>query len=216
MRAGQIEAVSDCLFFYPRRGFLMTTNFTLFQPDALDFMHYGQALEDGTVIPKEDWFSQALDEAYLDIADQYGCEVWLSARRLLDVQKLWEQDLANMIITDSDTPDHFKQAGFLAYWLRRRVVIEKSAEAEGKSPVIYQDDFLEYSNEWCAFLVGFRICLPFEAARTPGPARMEQLQTLRLKPEYLRDLAVLLHHKNVSPHSLYLIYRSLFYPLRVN
>jgi hypothetical protein len=191
------------------------TNYTLFQPNALEFMHNGQVLDDGTVISKDDWFARALDEAYTDIAAQYSCEVWLSARRLAEAHMLWEHDLTNMTITDSDTPDHFKQAGFLAYWLRRRVVVERSAEGEGMPEVIYRDDFLRYCNEWSAFLIGFRICLPFEADRLRGEARMQDLHTFRLNPEYLRDLAVLLHHKNVSPHSLYLIYRSLFYHLRV-
>lgn len=191
------------------------SNFALFQPNALDFMHRGEALPSGETIPKEEWFATAMVEAYADIADRYACEVWLSERRLLEAHNLWEQDLTNMSITDSEEPDHFKQAGFLAYWLRRRVVVERSAEAEGKPEVIYRDDFLQYANEWCSFLVGFHICLPFEAGRTPTTERLHELRTIRLRPQYLRDIAVLLHHKNVSPHSLYLIYRSLFYPLRV-
>ena len=75
--------------------------------------------------------------------------------------------------------------------------------------------FLKFANEILAFLVGFRLCLFFEAAAQSDQARLRQLQQYKLRPEYLRDTGLLMNHKNGSPHALYMIYRSLVYPFRI-
>lgn len=188
------------------------SEFTLFQPNALHCMHYGKP---GVITP-QDWFVKAMSLAYGSLASVYNCEVDLSKRRLLEARKHWQQDLERVILDgDSERPDHFKEAGFLAYWLRRRIVVNESSKISGAPNIIYLNEFLEYTNEFLAFLVGFRVCLFFEATRASGAARVDMLHQYRLNIEYLKDVAVLLHHKNVSPHSLYIIYRSLFYNFKI-
>lgn len=194
-------------------GGAMAADFSPFQPDIFQLLAQG---DPSNRTGRHEWFVEAIAENYAALAERYGCEVSISERRTLEAQKYWMQDLTRVVIEGgSSVPDHLKQAGFLAFWLRRRVVVDSSAEIRGAPYVMYQDEFLQYSNDWLAFLFGFQLCLYFEADPRQGPRRRQQLQQYKLDPEYLRDVSVLLNHKNVSPHALYIIYRSLFYPFRM-
>jgi len=98
-----------------------------------------------------------------------------------------------------------------------------------------QELVLRYTNEVTAFDVGFRICRYFETKRTDTPRNLvlamsatgqRQLATEQssrefvksvsrqtLTYEYIETIGSFLKTKNVSPHGMYLIYKSLFFPL---
>jgi hypothetical protein len=189
--------------------------FNLYQPHVFDYLKYGQRISPGNEVPAKTWFREVISDAFNQIAGGYGCEVNLSGRRLDEARELWIADVERAKIENSIDADHFKQAGFLSYWLRRRVVVAINHEIEGADAGTLQRDFLKYGNEICSFLTCFRLALFFEIERLHGTVRLEQLNGIHLAPALVKDVAVLLHHKNVSPHAMYLVYRALFYPLRM-
>jgi len=199
--------------------------YSLYQPNVFDFMANGADRPDGTFAAGEVWFNEAITFDFAETAHLYGCEVTLSARRLEQVRALWKDDVSRIrllpypdIAEDGDNKkllvaDHYKQAGYLAYWLRRRMVTKQVWEKEGKASTDDQKKFLLFGNEICSFLVGFHICLGFELAGLAAAKRSEILSSYLLDGNFLFDASTLLHHKNVSPQALYLIYRGLFYNL---
>jgi len=191
----------------------VSENYSLFQPLIIQHLTQGDVTRNPK-ISKEKWFEEAISEAYGTIAERYNCEVEIAERRILEAQKYWMHDLSRIIIDGgSDKPDQFKNAGFLAYWLRRRVIVDTCSEIAGRPVTANTKNLLEYPNEILSFMVGFRICLFFEVDPRPGEKRTSQL-AIELDLDYLKEVGVLLAHKNLSPHSLYVIYRSLFYPFR--
>ena len=196
-------------------------DYSLFQPGIFDLLKDGLKDQVGQVVLADDdqapldgpeWFCRAMNRAFNKIADQRHCEVLMSKARLKEAHHLWLAEIGKIRTENGGEPDHFKRAGFLAYWLRRRVVISVPHERD-RDGGERQKEFLRYSNEFCSFIVGYWLCLFFEAERRTGTARKEELQKIVLDRGYLFDSAVLLHHKNVSPHAMYLIYKSLFYNL---
>lgn len=196
-------------------------NFSPFQPNFLDYLRDGnpdhlkigrtpdgEELHDGN-----DWFREAVAYTFRTVAYNFGYKAQFSKKRTREARSLWIADIKNMKIDGGGEPDHFKQAGFLAYWMRRRIpisLLEKTDRFDGSTP---QLEFADYPNEICSFVFGLRVCIFFEAPKRETDARLKDLEALKLSPAFLRDIAVLLFHKQVSPHAMYLIYRSLFYNL---
>jgi hypothetical protein len=182
----------------------------LFQPRVFDYLRNGGPLR-GQQVSAQEWFDRAVAEAFKDIARRHGCTVTLSGDRLDEARKLWVGE-TNKIRVDGEEPDHFKQAGFLAYWLRRRVVINRKEEGDDPDgPGVAT--FLQFGNEICSFLLGFQLCLYFETGRISGEDRLKEIRETELTAEFVHDAAVVFFEKNVSPHAVYLFYRSLFYRL---
>ena len=114
--------------------------------------------------------------------------------------------------------DHFKRRGHFAFWVRRMSPVVEAidstkniADAEGYplsvDEIAFRDLLFGYSNEYLAFDLGFQFCRYYEIGKTGGSARA---QSLVLSEDYIRMACHFLKYKNVSPHSLYLIYKSLF------
>ena len=189
---------------------------TIYRPDVFDCFRGSvpNSLSDKDA-PKQ-WFASCLAYQYDDIAKRHHCEVRLSPTRLEEARLLWLRDTGRIDIDGDTIPDHFKQAGFLAYWLRRRMVVSWWQRSLVDEPTEEQDRFLLGANEICAFFVGFRICLYFEFKEEINSRDHigHLLQELALESSLKFDIATLLKHKNVSPHSLYLIYRTLFYDMK--
>ena len=133
--------------------------------------------------------------------------------RLFQAHEAWVHDIGRMSDTIGDgenTPDHFKQCGFLAYWLRRFAPVHtceaKCGDASLPRPEKqYRDFLLKYWVEYLAFDLGVRICQFFEKYKEGGrdaPPRMT--------PEYFETVCYFMKYKHVSPHGLTLIYKSLF------
>lgn len=175
-------------------------------------------------------FIELIAVNYDFIAKEAGCKTVMSPRRLLEAHILWQADLTRTLNEGISKPtkklDHFKQAAFLAFWLRRLNPINdtKLVDEDNPVPVHLMNDqrvqFYRYGNEIAALLIGFQICLVHESARAfpkggdvrnlHGARRIEYLRRVRFPNELLKDYAMILKHKSMSPHSLYLMYRSLF------
>ncbi|HEY0327746.1 MAG TPA: hypothetical protein VGC77_01505 [Rhodopseudomonas sp.] len=185
---------------------------TLYRPDIFERFR-GDGFADP--LDARQWFASCLAFQYDDIAKRHSCEIRISPTRLEEVRLLWKRDTGRIDILGDTIPDHFKQAGFLAYWLRRRMVVGWSERHSAQHPTAEQDRFLLAVNEVCAFLVGLRLCVYFEYKDLIDSTDHigHRLQELHLARNLKFDIATLLRHKNVSPHALYLIYRTLFYDM---
>jgi hypothetical protein len=175
-----------------------------------------------------EWFISCIGYNYKFLADTWGCHVLMSARRLGEAHEYWYEDtkrtLSYGVEDGTKDLDHFKNSAFLAFWLKRMVPIN---ECQRQARVFGTDDFdlidvkkfILKSNEICALLIGFQICLFYEMSKLVTlngnvvpllPNRSERLKSIRFPPGLLADFAMVLKHKNMSPHGLYLMYRSLF------
>lgn len=177
----------------------------------------------------QDTFISLIALNFNEIASRAGCTVILSKRRLIEAYDFWRADekrtLSNGIESGTTELDHFKHGAFIAFWLRRMIPInETKILPQHANPLESmkkrQRFFLRYGNEICALLVGYQICLNYETARRfsgqygpkvrPITDRPELLRRSRLPQDLLANFAKVLKHKNMSPHSLYLLYRGLF------
>lgn len=165
------------------------------------------------------FFFNFVDYNFSRFAAQYGCSITTSPRRMLDAFDAWRRDakawLGEMNEHQGTTGlDHFKYAGILAFWLRRRLVIERiqyldPAISEGaREPSATQERFVEFGDEICSFFLGFHFCFRYEYDE-----RRWDLPTAHLNDDYVAIMATFLKRKNVSPHAMYLIYKSLFVDL---
>lgn len=107
-------------------------------------------------------------------------------------------------------PDIFKRCGFICFWLRRLQpfvyalpVRQYPSDSDERTA---QSLFCRSPNEVFAFDMMFRVCAAYEGAVRGD----DSIATARLDRYYLNDVCMFLRNKSVSPHSLYLIYRSLF------
>ena len=204
---------------------------TIYRPDVFEWFRGGEQNATGAV-SSDVFFGTCVATQYGLFARGFGCRVKLSATRVEDARRLWLRDVNRIelerrieplggplgVADEDGIPDHFKQVGFLVYWLRRRCVVdlvERDRPSRGDAPHTPQDRFLLSANEICAFLLGFRICQYFECE--PLLTDVNDIAALirktNLERHLIYDVATLLRHKNLSPHALYLIYRALFYRL---
>lgn len=143
----------------------------------------------------------------------------ISKVRLYDAHYAWQDDLSRVEGREQNLDkglDHFKQCGHLAYWMRRMAPIVEYDDHIVKyesGEEIYKDEMrarkllFEYGTEFIAFDFAFQICFYYESERTD---RHTEFKAPLLTPNYLRDICHMLKFKHVSPHSMTLIYRSLF------
>lgn len=163
------------------------------------------------------FFFNFVDYNFSLFAEQYKCEITTNGRRLIEAYSNWRRDTTNArqemkIRHGSSDIDHFKYAGFLAYWLRRRVVLDKITHINNPSPPFdpdyispLQEQFFHYGNEIASFLIGFHYCARFELNHED-----DIFWKYQLSDDYILTVATLLKQKNVSPHALFLIYKALF------
>ena len=71
--------------------------------------------------------------------------------------------------------------------------------------IAFRDLLFGYSNEYLAFDLGFQFCRYYEMEN--GSPRAAALV---LDEDYIRTTCHFLKYKTVSPHALYLIYKSIF------
>ena len=188
-----------------------------------------------------DRFKSTIKAYYKHTFHRHGFVAAIADARLIEAHERWVRDLYRVsdIELKGAPLDHFKQSGHLAYWLRRcspvtQLIVDDEFSPAQRLPERAQNLILRYSNEITAFDVGFRICRYFEAKRADTPSHLvmalsdvgrQQLveadrkreinsrQTLTY--EYMETMGSFLKTKNVSPHAMYLIYKSLFFPLLV-
>jgi hypothetical protein len=150
---------------------------------------------------------------------QAGLKPTLSIQRLDEAHGAWCNDLRRVEDREknlTDGLDHYKQAGHLAFWLRRFCpVIDSICMLNGATPNVEQESWrgylYSYSNEHLAFLLGFNICRFYEKFRSnryDAPRAFE----VKVNGEYLTTICHFLKYKTVSPHAMTMIYKSIFLP----
>lgn len=160
---------------------------------------------------------------YSDYVSNTLAQAKLSPRliyqRVLEAHGAWKADLARISEHEKnlgDGLDHFKHAGHLTYWVRRQAPVYEATDdrlnlgdAEGYGVTPHEKALREllfaYLNEYLAFDLGFQFCRIHDLNR-PG----SRAASLILTPDYIRTMCHFLKYKNVSPHALFLIYKSLF------
>ena len=140
----------------------------------------------------------------------FGCLRPMLLKNIIqDAYQCYTKDTERLGYNMPTPPDHFKHAGFIAYWLRRHNPVY-GFEGERETPSMGQEkvrDFIKkYGNVYLAFVCGYKICLYFEQGAAPAGTEMPEPDQ-----NYIESICYLMKYKNVSPHSLGFIYRSLFY-----
>ncbi len=144
-----------------------------------------------------------------------------AAPRLVDAHGAWKEDLYRVGEREPRLDaglDHFKQCGHLVFWLRRMSPLVETidltqniADAPGLPLINAEIQFREllfgYANEYLAFDFGFQICKYYETTKEEPSARAA---TLTPGTDYYTVMCHFLKYKTVSPHALFLIYKSLF------
>lgn len=179
-------------------------------------------------LEKRQWFIDCIASNYNSIALSWNCSVLMSVRRLGEAYDFWREDHTRTLsegIQTSVSLDHFKHASFIAFWLRRMLPINQTlihskyqSIPDDRNATDNQKFFFRYGNELCALLIGFMICLFYEASYIAAnqevlqlvPNRLDCIRQYRLPPEIISDFVMIMKHKNMSPHALYLLYKSLF------
>ncbi len=139
--------------------------------------------------------------------------------RLRDAHHFWVKDLERVKAAEDNLGeglDHFKQSGHLAYWLRRTSPVVEFVDMSGGFNEAVRDevscdnnfrDFLfKYGMEYFAFDLPFNICRFHEIAQ---PGSSDWAEEIDLPPDYVTTICHFLKTKNVSPHAIFLIFKSL-------
>jgi hypothetical protein len=174
-------------------------------------------------ITDQAWFSNFIKYQYRDVVFRSSpispifSDYWISQAFLhyvKDVSRVSNNEYNGKPL------DHYKRAGLLCYWLRRCPPIAEfgnNADFLLSGVKLRSPNTLEtiHGNQWAAFDIGFRICRFFQAFRNDTRqnaaerAKIERI-SLQGEAEYLQDLCYILSDKNMSPHAIGIIYRSLF------
>lgn len=198
--------------------------YTLFQPGILS------RLDD------RKWFIECMAFNFYLIGSRWNSFVETSERRLGETYDFWKVDAKRTLDSGIDKGsrelDHFKHASFIAFWLRRQIPINRTLRLRADGVVgggepysSEQEFFFRYGNEICALGIGLELCLYYEFIGkntatgklvSIAPNRLNYLSSCKLHHECVRDYAMVLKHKNMSPHALYLLYKSLFTNLQAS
>lgn len=166
-------------------------------------------LKTGTPNGKDRWefFYEIISDEIDQVASHFGCEAEITNIRLLEAQEYWLNDLAQLRVSESNEPNHFKHAGWLCHWLRKKSVVSRLKIFQEER---LTDVFEQHFNEYIAFAIGLKLVIFYECCERglSDDAIAKSVQTSAI-PDLIRDVALYLSHKNVSPHAIYLIYRSL-------
>lgn len=173
-------------------------------------------------IQREGGFVQVFSDYTKDVFSEARLFPRISTARLIDAYGAWQNDLTRVGVHEpklDDGLDHFKQAGHMAFWIRRASPVVESADTTqnmGDAPgypispdeANFRDLLFGYCNEYLAFDFGYQFCLFYEGVKG-GPSG--RANNLTLSDDYYRTMCHFLKFKTVSPHAMFLIYKSLFF-----
>ena len=144
-------------------------------------------------------------------AAKVGLEPHYSPDLLYDAWQSYMWDIDRLDGNMPTVPDHFKHCGYLAYWLQRHSPVTgweavRDAHKITKEEDAARDLIFSAGRAYHAFSLGYRICFFFEKnkeseIRLPRP----------INADYIRHISYYMKYKNVSPHAMGLVYRSLFW-----
>lgn len=185
--------------------------FALCQENIVRHLKEGKAgIADGD---SRDFFFNAMSEAATKIGTRRSATIDLDFRRTVEAQADWKTDMKRLIddkrIDQSELPCHIKHAAFLCYWLRRRQIVRDISGSE-----ITSQHLRHYPNEFVAARTSL-ILLFFCHYFQPGADIDKILGQLedRFPNEFFEEFVIMLRYKNVSPHSIYLIFKALVTPV---
>jgi hypothetical protein len=140
----------------------------------------------------------------------------LSSQRLQEAYGAWLNDLDRVEGREQklvNGMDHFKQAGHLAFWLRRFSPIVGQSSSNGdvldKKQQDWRDLLFSYANEFTAFMMGYNIVLFYEKFRADTYDN-HRPASVSLTNDYLQMACHFMKYKSTSPHAMAMIYKSLF------
>lgn len=196
----------------------MPSPFSIFQPGFYEAAREGAVVPDFGEVPPNQWFLAAVATEFTAIAGQYGCRCRVSEHDAEAARVLWVRDAKRMDIDGDGTPDHFKQAGFLSYWLRRRMALREPRAIVNYDTAVgkhRQETFLQMAPEFASFIFGYNLCLFAESKAkstdaTPSDIVIRDIRAHSLSFEYLHDVCLMMRTKHLSPHAITMTYRSLF------
>ena len=161
-------------------------------------------------------FAKKVRVFYTDFCRGAGYEpAWIDAR----LDDAWvafqrdKQDVRKSLPKGSPGGDHFKLCGILVYWLRRYAPVADMRDLSMNIAALPGADKLQpllqkYPSELPAFEMGLTICDFFaENAANGGTDRPG------VDLDYYEAVCYLMKFKSISPHSMGMIYRSLFVEL---
>ncbi len=164
-------------------------------------------------IVDEKKFTDFINLEYSYHAALAGYTLDTSPSALWDVHQRITKDIERLSesIEGFKPPDHFKRAGYIAYWLRRyRPVIKWDDQHKGKnlSPEveISRKFFNNYIHEYLAFNTGYLVSLSYVMNSADSDGKIPHIIDAR----YFNDVCYLMKYKSISPHAMNMIYRSLF------
>ncbi len=180
----------------------------------------GSTLE--TITGDKKAFGNFFSEYAMVTLDQARLMPRLAATRLADVHGAWCHDMKRVGDHEphiEEGLDHFKRAAHLAFWLRRFAPVVEAVDltlnlgdSEGypvsKDEQEFRDLLYGYVNEYLAFDLAVSFCCYYESHRTENPV---DLSGFKLDREYIAMVCNFLKYKSVSPHSLTVILKSLFF-----
>lgn len=178
--------------------------------------------------PDRGWFEKFVKYQYRDVVFRMeGVAPVLSDYWIAHAHHRWTKDMKYVSVKEYEGRplDHFKRAGFLCYWLRRcppLVDLTRNTDTQFAG-VSHRDGpkriLVQYGNVYAAFDIGLRICRYWEAARNDieyPPEIRKKIKNFSIPhhSEYIADMCYTLAEKNISPHSLNMLYKSLFLAFR--
>jgi|SRR5579871_4080232 len=153
------------------------------------------------------WFGRCMSLHYERTAKKWGCTLIMSERRFRDAFESWREDLVrtlDQMEAGTEKLDHFKQAAFLTFWLRRSCPINDIWLASpGSEANDHQKHFVQFGSELCALLAGFSVCLTYEVGT-------EEFEGVRFTEKFFYEVPMLFKHKNISPQGIYMMFLGLF------
>jgi len=180
-------------------------------------------------LQNKDFFVKCIEYNYQRYATPHNIKISLSKYRLHESHSYWIEDLKRFKdnnIEDCDELCMYKQASFLSYWLRRRMVINNFDHLNQEMPYITgavektQDlpsnmvNYIKLCNEYSSLMIGINICLNYRLQEKKfTTAADKELYTNNIGEKVsalIQDMSVNLKKKSISPHSLYLLYKSIF------
>ncbi|MBF0346392.1 MAG: hypothetical protein HQL81_01880 [Magnetococcales bacterium] len=156
-----------------------------------------------------DYFIDYIEKFSVFITHSVGYKPSLSRQYLEDARRAWIDDISRVSDREmsGEELDHFKHASHLCFWLRRMGPILEVLQIDPGIPPDTVGDkgkelelILKYRNEYLAFQVGLFMCGDFEADDKHP----------KIDHDYLLTFCHFMRYKHVSPHAIFLIYKSLF------
>lgn len=161
----------------------------------------------------KDSFRIIVEYAFKDACKEGHIKPVFSHALMHDAWESFRWDTKRLDDNMSSKPDHFKICGFAAYWLRRNspvIGLKKSNTKITRDKQVKELQHLltKYGRSFLAFHLGYEICHFYERNREEGglPGSAPRIPDA----DFVETLCYVMKYKNLSPHAMGMIYRSLF------